>query len=127
MQVPPRLRLEMVPSHIVAPTVIVAGRVVGIREKWRRSCWGLPESAAETGAVSALFVSGASVGGTGETESCFWSALKGNWGATGRRKMIRRGPCIGTDTSNVPPSWRTSVSDSRMSIDGGEVIGDSGD
>src|ERR1041384_5438042 len=101
MQVPPRLRLEIVPCHVVAPTVIVAGRVVGIRGEWRRSLCGLPDSAAETGAVSAPFVSGAGVGGTGETEPCFWSALRGSWGATGRRRTIRRGPCIGTAPSNV--------------------------
>ena len=84
MQAPPRLMLEMVPSHVADPTVIVAGRVVGIRGEWRRSCCGLPGTAVGTGAIVALFVSGASAGGAAETAIGSGSISKG--GARGDRQ-----------------------------------------
>src|SRR5687767_9750818 len=109
MQAPPKLRLEMVPSHVAAPTVIVAGWVVGIRSEARRSCCGrLPGTIVEIGVVVMLFASEAGADWAGETV-VGQAIILGVEGATaGRRSTIRRGPCIGAQTSNAPSSWLTS-------------------
>ena len=117
----------MVPSHVADPTVIVAGRVVKIRGEWRRSCGGLSESAAGTGAVVALFMSGTSSGVAAASAIGSGSISMGAREVTGRRRIIRRGPCIGADKSKVPSSRRTSLYNSMRSMDGGEVAGDAAD
>ena len=117
----------MVPSHVADPTVIVAGRVVRIRGEWRRSCFGLSESAVGTGAVVALLMSKSGAGGAAESVVGCGSISKGAREATGSRRIIRRGPCIGADISKAPSSRRTSSYDSRRLTDGGEVVRDCDD
>ena len=114
----------MVPSHVVDPTVIVADRVLRIRGEWRRSCNTLSESAAGTGAVTTRVISVAGAGGVGESAIGSGTISRGGRETTGRRRIIRKGPCIGADKSKVPSSRRTSSYNLRRSKDGDEGAGD---
>src|SRR5207244_5586693 len=87
----------------------------------------LSESAAGTGAVAARFMSGAGAGGVGESAIGSGSISRGERETTGRRRIIRKGPCIGADKSKVPSSRRTSSYNPRRSKDGGEAAGDCDD
>src|SRR6185295_3615593 len=98
----------MVPLHVADPTVIVAGRVVGIRSEERRSCCRPAETVVGTAIVVALFVSGARSDWAADTVVGNSSILGAGGDSAGRRRIMRKGPCIGAEKSNAPLSWRTS-------------------